>query len=63
MFLEFYVDAYKTCARPVPEYVTDIFNPAIEKMVRRLERSQRYYPKIALSRCGVRSQTKPYVLS
>ena len=37
------------------EYATEVFNPQSAKLVRTIEKPQRFFTKVALRKCGYRS--------
>jgi hypothetical protein len=49
-------NVFKTYVRPILEYGTETWNPNLKKDVKRLERIQKFFTRIALSKCRL-----PYI--
>ena len=51
--LNTYISAYKTYVRPLLEYSTEVFNPSTRKLVKQMEKPQRFFTRNALKKCGM----------
>ena len=51
--IEVYTKAFKTYVRPLLEYSTEVFGPCSKKMIRQMERPQRFFTRIAMKKCGI----------